>query len=159
MIIATCGICKSEIKKNKSDGLDPRLPPRFWNKLCFCSDNGCWTWGAAKIQGYGRFMHNYKSVWAHRLSYECLIGPIPSGLQLDHLCRNRACVNPDHLEPISRHENILRGISPSAENARKTHCIYGHELKGENVYVRPSSPEKRECYQCLTDRNRARYRG
>src|SRR5690349_8969939 len=85
---------------------------------------GCWDWlGAPRGNGYGGFAWDgRKSIAAHRASWQLLRGPIPSGLTLDHLCRNRRCVNPAHLEPVTMRENILRGIGPSAQCAKKTHC-------------------------------------
>lgn len=92
---------------------------------------------------------------SHRYSYEELIGPVPTGLTLDHLCRNRACVNPSHLEPVTHRVNILRGESPSAKNAVKTHCPAGHRLAGEHLYIRPATGV-RACYTCIKRRKKER---
>lgn len=75
------------------------------------------------------------------------VGPIPEGMDLDHTCRNRGCVNPEHLEPVTTQVNTLRGIGPTAENARKTHCKHGHPLEGDNLYVDPEG--KRKCRACM----------
>jgi hypothetical protein len=88
--------------------------------------------------GYG---HRYmkwlgKVLLAHRVSYELVKGPIPEGLHLDHLCRTPLCVNPDHLEPVTHRENLLRGNTFAARNAAKTHCVQGHELTPDNLYLR-----------------------
>jgi hypothetical protein len=80
-----------------------------------------------------------------------LVGPIPEGKQLDHLCRNRACINPEHLEPVTAKENILRGESFSAKNARKTHCIHGHELSGDNLRILKHG---RVCLECRRTKDR-----
>lgn len=106
--------------------------------------------------GYGRKSRNGRLYMAHRLSYESAKGQIPVGLQIDHLCRNRACVNPEHLEPVTCKENTYRGFSPSMENAMKTHCIRGHPFSGANLIIWPSDPKKRVCATCCAARWRAR---
>ena len=85
---------------------------RFTDKIEIDTDSECWNWTAAifKGLGYGKFNFNGKTCYAHRVSYELHVGEIPSGLQIDHLCRNRKCVNPDHLEPVTHIENIRRGM-------------------------------------------------
>ncbi|KKL88363.1 hypothetical protein LCGC14_1925460 [marine sediment metagenome] len=93
----------------------------------------CWDWlGAKNNNGYGRFGHEY----AHRYSYTNFVGIIPARLQIDHLCRNRSCVNPYHLEVVTPLENWRRGTSHSANNARKTHCSKGHAFTPENTYFK-----------------------
>src|ERR1035437_6893898 len=103
---------------------------RFWAKVDKTED--CWNWTAhTDGMGYGQLAKPGQHgglVVAHRFAYELLVGPIPEGLQLDHLCRNRACVNPDHLEPVTRRVNILRGVGFGAVNAKKTECPRGHPL-------------------------------
>lgn len=107
----------------------------------------CWTWKASFTHnGYGRFKYQGKTVLAHRYSYTVLKGPIPEGLTLDHICRNTACVNPDHLEPVTMKVNVLRGDTITAANSVKTHCNMGHELSGENLFIR--SDGRRRCRTC-----------
>ena len=99
----------------------------FWPKVNKAGPGDCWIWTASKDRlGYGKF--GRPSVLAYRFSYELHRGKIPSGLELDHLCRNPSCVNPEHLEAVTHRVNMLRGIGPSAVNARKTHCKQGHPL-------------------------------
>ena len=117
----------SNINFNKAD------LQRFVSKIVFTQD--CWVWTDKPDNGYGRFWLNRKSELAHRFAYLIWAGPIPSDKQLDHLCRNRGCVNPEHLEPVSIAENVLRGEGLSAKNARKTHCKMGHELAGNNLHL------------------------
>lgn len=111
----------------------------FWSRVLIGDD--CWEWQGWLNHGYGRFIrqaprprHNHlpktprPAIDAHRVPYDLFVGKVPEGLELDHLCRNKACVRPDHLEPVTHAENIVRGESPAAINARKTHCSRGHEF-------------------------------
>lgn len=134
---------------NRRDVLD-----RFWEKVE--KSDGCWLWlGAKNKLGYGSFgAGSLGSNAAHRFAYEALVGPIPEGLELDHLCRNPSCVNPSHLDPVTHHENILRGNAPPAINARKTHCKRGHEFTPDNTYTLKSS-DGRDLRDCRTCRNEA----
>jgi hypothetical protein len=126
------------------------LEKRFWVKVDKRGDDECWPWLAGKSKGYGNFSRDGKDAKAYRVSYELLVGPIPPGRDLDHLCRNRACVNPAHLEPVSRRENILRGIGPSAQRAKQTHCVHGHPFDGENTMylVGKNGQKHRRCRAC-----------
>jgi len=108
---------------------DARLPKRFWNKVRANAATGCWEWSGARIgDGYGSIRVTGRSVLTHRFAYETLVASIPPGLQLDHLCRIRSCCFPGHLEPVTPQINCLRGQGPSADHARQTHCVRGHEL-------------------------------
>lgn len=124
------------------------LPDRFWLKVDKTSPSGCWIWTGTTSDGYGRFapVHS-QSALAHRFAYELVIGPIPEGLELDHLCRVRNCVNPAHLEPVTSRENILRGNTLPARNAAKTHCDNGHPFDEDNTYIYPNG-RHRECRTC-----------
>ena len=114
---------------------------RFW-KYVDITDS-CWNWTASTNQkGYGRMSLNRKSVQTHRLVYELLIGKIPEGLTIDHLCRNRKCVNPDHLEPVTNRENVMRGKGVCSNFAKQTHCIHGHPLTEDNIYP---DQNRRQC--------------
>ena len=115
-------------------------------------ENGCWEWlGTVSPPGYGHVRIEGKSVCAHRFVYEQRFGRIPEGLTLDHLCRNRLCVRPEHLEPVTLRENILRGNSIVAQLARQTHCKRGHPLSGPeaDVYVHHRERECRKCRRIL----------
>jgi hypothetical protein len=122
-----------------------RHPARFWEKVR--KTDGCWEWTAHRNQyGYGTYRLLNRQHMAHRVAYELLVGPIPDGLEIDHLCRNRGCVNPDHMEPVSGRVNTLRGVGITALNSQKTHCPKGHEFTDENTYVTPTG--RRVCREC-----------
>jgi hypothetical protein len=112
---------------------------RFWRKV-EKQDNGCWLWTGAKNRaGYGQLRINGRNVMAHRFLFEATVGPLPpfkhGGYELDHVvCDEPSCVNPDHERVVLHKENVLRGKSPAAQQARQTHCIRGHRLEGKNLY-------------------------
>lgn len=117
----------------------------FWDRVAVLSEDECWIWrGALHSAGYGTLGDRY----AHRIAYELKVGPIPQGYDIDHLCRVRPCVNPKHLEAVTHRENVLRGESKNAKNARKTHCIRGHDISAgsPNTYITPSGG--RNCRAC-----------
>lgn len=111
----------------------------------------CWEWIGGRAHGYGMMRFKGQRGLAHRLIYESLVGPIPDGLTLDHLCRVRHCVNPDHLEVVTMGENIRRGVGAPARNARKTHCKWGHPFSDENTY---NHEGRRQCRVCGQRRRR-----
>lgn len=126
----------------------PTFEERLWSRITIA--DGCWEWTHSKQRGYGWIgKGNGRHVFAHRVVYELFRGPVPAGKQLDHLCRNRACVNPEHLDVVTARVNVLRGDGLPARNARKTHCKNGHALTGANVrtYGRRSGIE-RVCRTC-----------
>ncbi len=117
----------------------------------------CWLWrGSLSPDGYGRIAVQGRNVGAHRVAWELVNGPIPTGLTIDHLCRVRACVNPTHLEAVPLRENVLRGLGPTAINSSKTHCVHGHEFNEANTYVYPSG--YRHCRVCRRALDRVRVR-
>lgn len=118
--------------------------------------NGCWIWqGGVKSTGYGAISVRNRMRNAYAVAYEVFKGTVPKGLELDHLCRVRLCVNPDHLEAVTHRENVLRGTSPAAAHAVKTHCPRGHEYAGNNlkVFVRRTATQRR-CAQCHLESKR-----
>lgn len=131
------------------------LPPNITARISAEGTDGCWLWtGGKNPNGYGRVFDKGAGALrqAHRLVYERLVGPIPEGLQLDHLCRVRNCVNPEHLEPVTARENTIRGDTGPGRNARKTHCMRGHEFTPENTRIRPNG--SRMCRTCRALRRR-----
>lgn len=130
---------------------------RFFSKVRI-DGNGCWIWEAGRSGwGYGRFYPtSTKHVAAHRFSYETFVGPIPIGKQLDHLCRNHACVNFAHLEPVTVRENVLRGIGLTAALAKQTHCKNGHSFDSFNTVIESLKGRlpRRVCRTCRNIRRR-----
>lgn len=125
---------------------------RFWSNVDKAAENGCWEWtGTVGLSGYARFQSRTTGGrrYAHRVAWEIVRGQIPEGLQIDHLCRNRRCVNPEHLEPVTQRTNVLRGVGPSAKQARQTHCLKGHPFDEVNTYRDPRG--RRKCRRCNAD--------
>jgi hypothetical protein len=131
------------------------LHERFLEKVEMVTESGCWIWtgGNDGRGGYGKFSANGEAHYAHRFSFEAFREPIPPGLEIDHLCRVRCCVNPHHLDVVTTRENCLRGVSPAAIHARKTHCPRGHEYNDINTYVLDG---KRQCKPCAIINQRIR---
>lgn len=121
---------------------------RFWSKVSGGDFTECWEWTGYSTRGYGRFNVGGASRLAHRIAYELMVAPVPEGLDLDHLCRNRACVNPYHLDPVTRRVNLRR--SPRVQ---VTHCPAGHPYAGKNLLL---DDGKRKCRTCVNRRVRER---
>lgn len=135
--------------------MPPKLTPeRFWSRVDKTGD--CWLWlGPLDHGGYGKCHRTDDGVertyGAHRISYELSVGPIPDGLQLDHLCRVRSCVNPDHLEPVTQRENLVRAEGFIARQVRSSLCPKGHPYD----YIRPAGGG-RDCSLCKAELKRQR---
>ena len=122
---------------------------RFWDKVEADPFSGCWTFNSMERSGYGRIKINGKIFSAHRFIFELLNGKIPRKFELDHLCRNRACINPYHLEIVTRRENVLRGNSPQLARERqlaKRFCKFGHPFNDKNTRIRSNGA--RVCRKC-----------
>lgn len=161
-----CNVCSDSFMARGSQVLKGRA--KYCSRTCFDARNGstleqrfwafvekseaCWMWTGRVNHGYGRFRFYGNEYSAHRFSYELHKGEIPETLVIDHLCRVTLCVNPDHLEVVTNVENVMRGYSRSAVNARKTHCIRGHALDDVNTFVAPNG--SRHCRLCERERRR-----
>ena len=130
----------------------PELPARFWGKVR--KTRTCWEWTGGKSSGYGLFWWKGSTVAAHRLAYAALVGKIADDKELDHKCRNRACVNPQHLAVVTHRENVLAGANFTAANARLVCCPKGHPYE---VVTRPKGGTQRRCRVCRNERALARY--
>lgn len=121
---------------------------RFWSRFSMRRKN-CWNWrGYITRYGYGRFWFDNTSWLAHRFAFQIFNGPVPSNLEIDHLCRNRKCVNPSHLELVTSKENMLRGDGLAVRNKAKIHCAQGHPFSTRNTYHPPYWPTRRVCRIC-----------
>lgn len=118
-------------------------------------DSPCWISNrVAQPNGYTKLGVKGRTLLTHRVAYEAFVGPIPDGLMIDHLCRVRACCNPAHLEPVDARENLVRGDTLTAHQVQQTHCLRGHPLSGENLYLRPDR-FGRMCRECRNMHRRA----
>lgn len=158
--------------KNWYDGLEPRQELEaeleavrireteilFWLKVIRRGPNECWDWTGARTKtGYGHMRVAGKDFYVHRFAYDLLVDPIPEGLVIDHLCRNRLCVNPTHLEAVPQRRNVLRGEGIPAINYHKTECPHGHPYTPENTYIQTvNGRNHRSCLTCRQTRDRAR---
>lgn len=140
-----------------------RAPRRGYSYSCIEEDRDhgtpCWIWqGPTYGNGYAAVSFDGRPKLGHRYVYERLVGPIPEGLVIDHLCRVRECVNPAHLEPVTDRENILRGVGMSAKWAVATHCLRGHELNDDTVSIVQGARRCKLCDRIRSKRHRDRKR-
>ena len=169
----TCSVCGEDFKKELSR---MRGNSRLCSRSCFRKsfgtleerfrsktvpgENGCILWtGRISKKGYGDFSVNGKTVGAHVFAYEQAYGPVPEGMELDHKCRVRPCVNAEHLRPMTHRDNVLCGKGFPGINSRKTHCIRGHELDEGNTFqvIRHGAIQGRGCRKCRRMRKAAGY--
>jgi len=129
---------------------------RFWAKVDRRGERECWLWLAKDNGRYGYYSVGRRQVGAHRVAYELMVGPIPPGFVVHHVCRTTRCVNPQHLRADTQSANVLRDQSPPARNAVKVSCVNGHRFTPENTRIRANG--WRDCLACERDRNRARAR-
>ena len=134
-------------------GFEERHVPMFWAKV---DQSGmCWEWRSSRTtRGYGRFKMGPRgaprAISAHRVAWVLKHGPVPDGLELDHICRNHACVRPSHLEPVTHAENVRRGLVAEVSGRRarmRTHCKRGHPFDVANTYMAPLGRSCRACHR------------
>lgn len=146
----------SPYKEVRMDYIQGLQRARFWTKVVKGGPGDCWAWsGEHTPKGYGRFVFGGRArrrEYAHRVSWTLARGPIPDGMVIDHVCRNRGCCNPDHMEVVTSRENTLRGDGVTAAHAQKTHCRNGHPLSGDNVSVVKNGKKQAMARKCLACR-------
>lgn len=131
----------------------------FMSSFIPVPESGCWLWTREwSSHGYAVVLHNYHREYGHRISCFLSGRSIPDDMSVDHLCRVKCCVNPDHLEVVTPGENTLRGFSTSAIHKRKTHCVNGHPFEGDNIQRVVSRPRTRICRECKNERDRKYWR-
>lgn len=146
------GTSENERARGKQFTGEEPLVQRLLYSIQYNIRTGCWLWiGNLRPNGYGRMWYRGKSLSAHRTSYEYFVGPIPEGLELDHLCRVPRCINPAHLEPVTQQENWLRSHALTRKNRDLTECPKGHPYEGHNLVVRERDGA-RVCRRCRNDR-------
>ena len=158
------GLCTKHYQRAKKAGEFTPAPrcaslSEYLRQYAVLTGN-CWEWtGKRSREGYGNGSWEGRTILTHRESYRVHVGPIPEGFQIDHLCRNRSCLRPDHLEAVPPRVNYLRGISPTARNKRKTHCKRGHEFTPENTRpVRTKYGHVGRCCRTCSNAAHRRYR-
>lgn len=155
-------MCESDYRKQLTSEKPKKPVPTFAERLLAkvrVAESGCWEWTASHVgsTGYGKIVNMNKTLMpAHRASYQLFVGPIPDGLEIDHLCRNPSCVNPEHLEPVTGRENKIRAMPYRVTgNEKKTHCPQGHPYDEENtrLYTAPTGYTGRNCRACSRARD------
>ncbi len=147
--MAALGVCPVSVSVSIRTMKEHRIPI-LWSRIS--KGRTCWQWQGTTSKGYGLFWDGERTQVAHRVVYELLNGQIAAGLTLDHLCRNRSCVRPKHMEPVTNRVNILRGEGITARLARRTHCPNGHAYSAENTRYYQG---RRYCRACRRKWNRS----
>lgn len=157
----TRGLCTMHYSRNRREALGVARPERYQvvdplAKILSNIDVGfCWEWNRKlNNRGYGVTNVNKKRWYVHRLMWTLMVGPIPDGMEIDHMCRNRACCNPEHLDLVTGQVNTLRGVSPASSHAKRDECSYGHEYTAETMHVVRGA---RRCRICERRRDKERY--